>query len=62
MGMVRVYEFNEDNSRGEAWTAEKGGYNKWMTVLVEKQKSETRTHGFHHVGGYDDEINATEEA
>ena len=30
-----------------AWTADKDGYNKWMTVLVEKQKSDTRTHGFH---------------
>ncbi|GIT42464.1 MAG: hypothetical protein Ct9H300mP11_04000 [Chloroflexota bacterium] len=28
--------------------------------LVEKQKTETRTHGFHHVGGYDKEIQAEE--
>jgi ssRNA-specific RNase YbeY (16S rRNA maturation enzyme) len=31
-----------------------------MTVLVEKQKTETRTHGFLHVGGYEDEIKAEE--
>ena len=60
--MVGESEFNDNASQWDAWKADKDGYNKWMTVLVEKQKSETRTHGFHHVGGYDDEINATEDA
>jgi len=60
--MVGESEFNDNASQWDAWTADKDGYNKWMTVLVEKQHSETRTHGFHHVGGYDDEIKATEEA
>jgi hypothetical protein len=27
-----------------------------MTALVEKQKRVDRTHGFHHVGGYAEEI------
>ena len=60
--MVGEPEFNDNNSQWDAWTADKDGYKKWMTVLVEKQKSETRTHGFHHVGGYAEEINTTEEA
>ncbi|MCH8894322.1 MAG: (4Fe-4S)-binding protein [Chloroflexi bacterium] len=60
--MVSETEFTGNDSQWDAWTADKDGYNKWMTVLVEKQKDETRTHGFHHVGGYADDINAMEEA
>jgi pyruvate ferredoxin oxidoreductase delta subunit len=60
--MVSESEFNDNNSQWEAWQKDKDGYDKWMTVLVEKQKSETRTHGFHHVGGYADEITEMEEA
>ena len=56
--MVSESEFNDNSSQWEAWTADKDSYNKWSTVLVEKQKTETRTHGFHHVGGYDEEIQA----
>jgi pyruvate ferredoxin oxidoreductase delta subunit len=59
--MVGEGEFNGNDSQWDAWTADKDGYNKWMTVLVENQKSETRTHGFHHVGGYTDDIAAAEE-
>jgi len=58
--MVSESQFNDNNSQWEAWTADKDSYNKWSTVLVEQQKSETRTHGFHHVGGYDEEIKAEE--
>jgi len=60
--MVSEAEFNGNDSQWDAWTADKDGYNKWMTVLVEQQKDETRTHGFHHIGQYSDEITATEEA
>ncbi len=56
--MVSEAEFNDNSSQWEAWTADKDSYNKWSTILVEKQKTETRTHGFHHVGGYDEEIQA----
>jgi len=60
--MVSESEFNGNDSQWDAWTADKDGYNKWMTVLVEKQKDESRTHGFHHVGQYAEDIAATEEA
>jgi len=60
--MVSEAEFNDNNSQWDAWTADKDGYNKWMTVLVDQTKTKTQTHGFHHVGGYDEEITATEEA
>jgi pyruvate ferredoxin oxidoreductase delta subunit len=58
--MVSEAEFTGNDSQWDHWTADKDGYNKWMTVLVEKQKAETRTHGFHHVGGYADDIDALE--
>jgi|TARA_Y100000588_G_scaffold69970_1_gene71705 hypothetical protein len=58
--MVGEPEFNDNNSQWDAWTADKDTYNKWMTVLVDKAKSETRSHGFHHIGGYDEEIKAEE--
>ena len=50
--MVGEAEFNDNASQWEHWQRDKDGYNKWMTNLVEQQKGETRTHGFHHVGGY----------
>ena len=50
--MVNEAEFNDNNCQWEAWTKDKDGYKKWMTVLVDKAKLETRTHGFHHVGEY----------
>ena len=60
--MVGEADFEDNNSQYEMWQKDKEGYNKWMTDLVEKQKSETRTHGFHHVGGYAEEISEMTEA
>ena len=59
--MVSEAEFEDNKSQYEMWQKDKEGYNQWMTLLVEKQKDETRTHGFHHVGGYAEQIAATEE-
>ena len=59
--MVGEADFEDNNSQWEMWQKDKEGYNQWMTLLVEKQKDETRTHGFHHVGGYAEQIEATEE-
>ena len=58
--MVNEAEFNGNDSQWEAWQDNKENYNQWMIRLVEQQKSETRTHGFHHVGGYAEEIQAAE--
>jgi pyruvate ferredoxin oxidoreductase delta subunit len=54
--MVNEAEFNDNHSQWEAWQKDKDGYKQWMTALVEKQKRVDRTHGFHHVGGYAEEI------
>ena len=56
--MVNESEFNDNNSQWDAWTANKDEYKKWMNGLVETQKKETRTHGFHHKGQYAEEIAA----
>tara|TARA_B110000014_G_scaffold180796_1_gene130141 strand:- start:280 stop:462 length:183 start_codon:yes stop_codon:yes gene_type:complete len=53
--MVNEAEFNDNNSQWDAWKKDKDGYQKWMTVLIEKEKLVERTHGFHHVGQYAEE-------
>jgi pyruvate ferredoxin oxidoreductase delta subunit len=60
--MVSEADFEDNNSQYEMWQEDKSGYNQWMTALVDKQKTETRTHGFHHVGGYAEEITEMTEA
>ena len=60
--MVSEADFEDNNSQWEMWQEDKEGYNQWMTALVDKQKTETRTHGFHHVGGYAEEISGMTEA
>ena len=54
--MVNEAEFNDNDSQWEMWQKDKPSYQQWMTALVEKGKLVDRTHGFHHVGGYADEI------
>lgn len=56
--MVNEAHFNDNNSQWEAWQEDKDGYKKWMTSLIEVQKPEARTHGFHHRGQYAEEAAA----
>jgi len=60
--MVSEADFNDNSSQYEAWQEDKPAYQTWMTALVDKQKSESRTHGFHHIGGYAEDIAASEDA
>jgi pyruvate ferredoxin oxidoreductase delta subunit len=60
--MVNESEFNDNSSQYEAWVADADGYKTWMTNLIDISKLEERTHGFHHVGGYQEEISNVEEA
>ncbi len=58
--MVNEAEFEGNDSQWEVWNKDKDGYNKWMTELVEKQKAQTpRSHGFHHIGQYQEEVGIT---
>ena len=59
--MVNEANFNDNNSQWEAWQEDKESYNQWMTALIEKQKVEGRSHGFHHVGQYSEEFAARED-
>ena len=60
--MVNEANFNDNDSQWEAWQKDAPGYNQWMTRLVEGQKTEERTHGFHHRGQYAEEIAAIGDA
>ena len=59
--MVNEAEFNDNSSQYEAWTADADGYKTWMTNLIDISKLNERTHGFHHVGGYQEQIANVEE-
>jgi hypothetical protein len=54
--MVSEAEFNDNSSQWERWQKDKEGYQQWMTPLIAKQKEEVRTHGFHHVGQYKEDV------
>ncbi len=60
--MVSEAEFTDNTSQWEMWEKDKTEYKGWMTNLIEKQKTESRSHGFHHVGQYKEEITQMEEA
>ena len=60
--MVSEANFNDNNSQWEDWQKDPKTYNQWMTSLIEGQKVEERTHGFHHKGQYAEEIAAMGEA
>ena len=59
--MVSEAEFTDNTSQWEMWEKDKTEYKGWMTNLIEKQKAESRSHGFHHVGQYKEEIAQMEE-
>ena len=59
--MVNEAEFNDNDSQWEMWDKDKDEYKGWMTNLIEKQKLESRSHGFHHVGQYKEEVSQMED-
>ena len=54
--MINEAEFTDNAGQWEMWQKDKDGYKQWMTDLIQKQKAEGRSHGFHHVGQYGEEI------
>ena len=52
--MVNEEAFDDHTSQWEAWTEDKKDYLDWMTDKITNLP--TRSHGFHHVGGYAEEI------
>jgi hypothetical protein len=59
--MVNEADFTDNASQWEMWEKDKNEYKGWMTQLIQKQKAESRSHGFHHVGQYKEEITQMEE-
>ena len=59
--MVHEAEFTDNASQWEMWQKDKDEYKGWMTNLIEKEKTVSRSHGFHHVGQYKEEIAEMEE-
>ena len=54
--MVGEKNFTDNSGQWEEWQKDKDGYNKWMKELISEQKQEDRSHGFHHVGQYKEEV------
>jgi formate hydrogenlyase subunit 6/NADH:ubiquinone oxidoreductase subunit I len=54
--MVSERVFNDNRSQWESWKENKDEYNGWSKGLVQNQKEEARSHGFHHVGQYKEEV------
>ena len=52
--MVNEEAFDDNNSQWEMWVKDKKGYETWMTEKIADQPA--RSHGFHHVGQYAEEI------
>ncbi len=51
--MVNEAEFEDNGSQWEMWRRNKGGYATWLAEKISHRP--TRSHGFHHVGQYEEE-------
>ncbi len=52
--MVNEEAFEDNDSQWEMWTKDKEGYSDWLTEKIAERPD--RSHGFHHVGQYAEEI------
>jgi len=52
--MVNEQAFTDNGSQWEMWHKDKEKYSEWMTEIISNQPA--RSHGFHHVGQYAEEI------
>jgi pyruvate ferredoxin oxidoreductase delta subunit len=52
--MVNEEAFEDNDSQWEMWTKDKAGYVAWLNEKIADKP--TRSHGFHHVGQYAEEI------
>ncbi len=52
--MVNEESFENNDSQWEMWQEDKGSYTTWLTEKIADRP--VRTHGFHHVGQYNEEI------
>jgi pyruvate ferredoxin oxidoreductase delta subunit len=52
--MVNEEAFEDNDSQWEMWTKDAGGYSAWLSEKIANQPA--RSHGFHHIGQYAEEI------
>jgi pyruvate ferredoxin oxidoreductase delta subunit len=52
--MVNEQAFTDNASQWEMWNKDKQNYSVWLSELISKQPA--RSHGFHHIGQYAEEI------
>ncbi len=52
--MVNEESFENNDSQWEMWQEDKGSYTTWLTEKIADRP--VRTHGFHHVGQYGEEL------
>ena len=64
--MVNEEAFTDNSSQYDHWKRDRDGYMKWLEEKIGIAKSEKgdfgRSHGFHHWGGYNEQITAMKEA
>ncbi len=54
--MVNEESFTDNTSQYEHWQRDRDGYMEWLGEKIVQGKSEERSHGFHHVGQYAEEL------
>jgi hypothetical protein len=52
--MVNEEAFDDNGSQWEMWIKDKEGYAAWMSEKIADRP--VRSHGFHHVGQYAEEV------
>jgi hypothetical protein len=52
--MVNEEAFTDNDSQWEMWTKDKESYSGWLSKKISEPPP--RSHGFHHVGQYAEEI------
>ncbi len=58
--MVNEEAFGDNQSQYEHWQQDRDTYMEWLEGKIALAKTETRSHGFHHVGQYEEESVVTE--
>ena len=53
--MVNEEAFSDNQSQYEDWQQDRDNYMDWLQGKIDLAKNEVRSHGFHHVGQYEEE-------
>ena len=59
--MVNEAHFTDNSSQYEAYQRDREGYLKWLGEIIATAKAESRSHGLHHWGQYEEEMAQMEE-